>query len=139
LIEVGIGDVNNGELVASCIFGVIFGLAVSESHVTFDGEQVGEEAAGEHDDQTGVGQMDAEFAPRPPETFRMRRDQINQQHRTDEVATGENGKFYAPTFCWPPNEEALEVTLLRFVNPQMHLRQCARENECHPRCQTDDG
>ena len=69
----------------------------------------------------------------------MRRDQINQQHRTDEVAAGKNGKFYAPTFWWPPNEEALEVTLLRLVNAEVHLRQCPRENECHPRGQTDDG
>ena len=107
--------------------------------MTLDREKIGKEAAGEHDNETGVGQMDAEFAPGPAKTFRMRRDQINQQHCTDEVAAGENGKFYAPTFRWPPNKEALEVTLLRLVNPEMNLRQCARENECHPRGQTDDG
>jgi hypothetical protein len=55
------------------------------------------------------------------------------------VATGENRKFYGSTFWWPPNEEALEVTLLRLVNAEVHLRQCSRENECHARCQTDDG
>jgi hypothetical protein len=55
------------------------------------------------------------------------------------VAAGENGKFYAPTFRWPPNEETLEVALLRLVNPEMDLCECARENERHPRGQTDDG
>src|SRR6516162_10237092 len=122
----------------SCVFGIIFGLAVDESHVAFDCEQIGEEAAGEHDDEAGVRQMDTKFTPSPAKTFRMRRDQINQQHRADEMATRENGKFHAPTLCWPPNEETLEVTLLRFVNAEVHLRQCTGENECHPRRQTDD-
>ena len=69
---------------------------------------------------------------------RKRRDQINQQHPTDEMATGKNGQFYGSTFWWPPDEEALEVTFLRFVNAEMHLRQRTGENEHHSRRQTDD-
>ena len=108
-------------------------------HLTFDCEQIGEEAASEHDDEAGVGQMNAEFAPGPAKTFRMRRDQINQQYCADKMATRKNGKFYAAAFCWPPNKETLEVTLLRFVNAEVNLREGPRENEGHPRGQTDDG
>ena len=77
LLEVGIGRVDDRELDVSYVFGIIFGFAVGEAHVAFDREQIREQTAGEHDDETGVGQMNAEFAPGSAKAFRMRRDQVN--------------------------------------------------------------
>jgi hypothetical protein len=74
LIELGIGRFDDGELVAPGVFRIIFRFAVVQAHVTLDREEIGEEAAGEHDDEAGVGQMDAKFAPGPAKTFRVRRD-----------------------------------------------------------------
>ena len=63
--------------------------------MTLDREQVGEEAAREHDDQTGMSEMNPEFAPGPVKTFRMRRHEIDEQHRTDEMPAGEDRNFEA--------------------------------------------
>ena len=59
----------------------------------------------------------------PAETFRVRRDEIDEQHRTDEMAAGKNRNLEAASFRRPPDEHALKITLLRFVNPEMNLRQ----------------
>ena len=82
--------------------------------------------------------MDAEFAPGPAKTFRVRGDQIDEQDCADEMPAGKNGKLETATFRRPPDEQTLEVALLRFVNPEMNLRECAGEDERHARGQTDD-
>ena len=37
----GLVEVDDGELVVSYVFGIIFGLAVGQSHVTLDREEIG--------------------------------------------------------------------------------------------------
>ena len=106
--------------------------------MALDREQIGEQTARQHDDESGVSQMNAEFAPGPAKTFPVRSDQINQQHRTDEMPAGKNRNFEAATFRRPPNEQALEIALLRFVNAEMDLRERAGEDEHHGRDEADD-
>src|SRR5205823_14505973 len=106
----------------SLVLGIIFCVAALELHVTFDGEQISEESAGEHDDQSRVGEMDPELPPAPAKTFRVRRDQIDQQNGADEMAARENRNLKSAAFRRPPNQPALKVTLLRFMNSEMHLR-----------------
>src|SRR5262249_30995504 len=102
-------------------------------------EKISEKSTRQHDDQPGVREMNTQFAPGPAETFCVRSDEINQQHGTDQMAAGKNRNFEAASFRGPPHKEALEITLLRFMDPEMNLRQRARKNQRHPRRQTDDG
>src|SRR6516165_4415383 len=120
------------------VLGIIFRVAAVQPHVAFNCEQISKKSAGEHDDQPGMGEMDTEFAPRPTKTFCVRRDQIDQQHSADEMATWKNRNSETTTFCRPPNQPALKITLLCFVNPEMHLRERARENKRHRCSQTNN-
>ena len=106
--------------------------------MALDGEEIGEQTAGEHDDEAGVGEMNTEFPPRPAETFRMRRDQINEQDRADEMSARKNREPETATFRRPPDKQTLEITLLRFVNAEMHLRNRPGEDEDHGRGQAND-
>lgn len=99
--------------------------------MTLDREQVGEQAAGQHDDQSCMGEMNAKFPPGPAKPFGMRRDQIHQQDRTNKMTARKDRYLPAVTIRWPPYEEALEVALLRFVDSEMNLRQCAGKNKHH--------
>ena len=72
------------------------------------------------------------------ETFGVRGDQIDEQHRADEMAAGKNWNLEAATLRRPPDKQALEITLLRFVNAEMNLRKRAGKDEHHGRGQTDD-
>src|SRR5262249_730778 len=82
--------------------------------------------------------MNAESAPGPAKTFRVRRYQINQQHGAEEMTAWKNRKPKPAPLGWPPNYPALEITLLRFVNPEVHLRERAGEDQRHPCCQTNN-
>ena len=106
--------------------------------MALDREEIGKQTAGEHDDETGVSEMNTEFAPGPAETFRVRRDQIDEQDCADEMSAGKNRNLETATFRRPPDEQTLEIALLRFVNAEMHLRDCAGEDEDHGRGQTND-
>ena len=79
LIEFATAQIGHGQFHPARIFGVILGFATSQSHVTLDREEVGEEAAREHDDQTGVREVNPEFTPGPVKAFRMRRHEIDEQ------------------------------------------------------------
>src|SRR5204863_9279584 len=57
---------------------------------------------------------------------------------TDEMATGKNGNLESAPVRRPPNKHALEITLLRFVYPEMDLRQRPRKDKRHPRRKTND-
>src|SRR5262249_7632848 len=85
-----------------------------------------------------MSEMDAEFAPGPAETFRVRGEEIDQQHRANQMAAGKNGDLKASSIRRPPHEHALKITLLRLVNPEVHLRDRASKNQRHPRCETNN-
>ena len=85
-----------------------------------------------------MSEMNAEFAPGPTETFRVRRDQIDQQHGADKMAAGKNRNFKAAAFRRPPDEQTLEIALLRLMNTEMNLGERAGEDQRHRRGQTDD-
>ena len=106
--------------------------------MALDREQIGEQPASQHDDEASMRQMNAEFSPGQTKTLQMRSDKVNKQHRADEMPAGKNRNFETATFRWPPNKQALKITLLRFVNAEMNLSEGAREDE-HDRCgKTDD-
>ena len=97
LIELRIGRVDDGEFHQARILGIIFRVALRQAHVTFDREEIGKQTAGEHDDEARVRKMNAELAPGPTETFRVRGDQIDQQHRADEMASRKNWNLGRPS------------------------------------------
>src|SRR5438067_517240 len=78
-------------------------------------------------------------APGAPETFRVGSDENDQQHGPDEMATGKNRNLETLSFRRPPHKHALEITLLRFMDSEMHLCKRARKNQRHPRSQTNNG
>ena len=82
--------IDHREFHAHAVFRVVFGFALLEAHVAGDREQIGGEAAGEHDDEAEVGELDAEFAPGPAEAADVRGDQVHQQHRADQMAAGKH-------------------------------------------------
>ena len=82
--------------------------------------------------------MNSQLAPTPAKTFRVRGDQIDQQHSADEMSARENRNSEAAPFRRPPNQHALEITLLCFMNSEMNLRQRAGENKRHPGRETND-
>ena len=61
--------------------------------MTLDREKIRKESAREHDNETGVGEMNAQLSPGPAETFRMRSNEINEQHCSNEMTTRENREF----------------------------------------------
>ena len=138
LIEIVIGGVDHRQLHVALVFGIIFRVAAFESHVALNREEIGKQTACEHDNESGVSEMNSEFFPSPTKTFRVGRDEIHQQDRADEMAAWENWNFKTRTFRRPPNQQALEITLLRFMNSEMNLRQRACENERHSRREADD-
>ena len=75
--------------------------------------------------------MNAKFSPGKTKTLQMRSDKVNKQHCADEMPAWENRNFKAATFRRPPNKQALEIALLRFVNAEMNLSDRAREDEHH--------
>ena len=105
--------------------------------MALDREEIGKQTTSEHDDETGMREMNTEFLPRPAETFRMRRDQIDEQDCADQMSTGKNRELETATFpARRQTNKSLEITLLRFVDAEMHLRNRAGENEDHGRGQT---
>src|SRR4029453_17672568 len=82
--------------------------------------------------------MNAKFPPGQMKTLQMRSDKVNKQHCADKMPAGENRNFEAATFRRPPNKQALEITLLRFVNAEMNLSERAREDEHHRCGKADD-
>ena len=82
--------------------------------------------------------MNAKFPPVPAETFYVRGDEINQLHSPDEMAPGKNRDLESAPIRWPPDKHALEITLLRFVYPEMDLRQRSGKDQRHPRRKTHD-
>src|SRR5436190_20537792 len=50
-----------------------------------------------------------------------------------------NRNAKAAAFPRPPNEDALKITLLRLPDPQVHLRDCSGEDECHRGGEAHDG
>src|SRR5215813_4441359 len=83
-------------------------------------------------------EMDPQFPPCPPETSHVSGDQINQQHSAYEMATRKNRDLESAPFRRPPHKHALEITLLRFVYPEMDLRECPGKDQRHPRRETHD-
>src|SRR4029077_20800794 len=82
--------------------------------------------------------MNAEFPPVPAEAFYVRSDKINQQHSSNEMAPGKNRDLESAPVRWPPHKHALEITLLRFVDPKMDLRQRPGKDQRHRRRKTHD-
>ena len=139
LIEIVVaGRIDHRQFRPAHVLGVIFRVAARQTHVTFDCEKISEKSTRQHNDQPGVREMNAQLAPGPPETFRVGSDEIDQQHGPDEMATGKNRNLETLSFRRPPHKHALEITLLRFMDPEMHLRQRAGQNQRHPRRQTND-
>ena len=138
LIKIAVARVDDGQFRPAHVLGIIFCIPACEPHVALHREKIGEESACEDDNETGVGEMNAQLSPGPTETFCVRSDEINEQHRADEMAAGKNRDLEAASLRRPPHEHALEITLLRFVNPEMHLRQRAGKNQRHPYRKTDN-
>src|ERR1044071_1031607 len=55
------------------------------------------------------------------------------------MAAGKNRNAKTAAFRRPPDEKALEITLLRFPNPEVHLRDGAGKDEGHGRGQAGNG
>jgi hypothetical protein len=138
LIEIIAAGVDHCQLRLAHVLGIIFRVAIRKAHVALDCKQVGEQPAGEHDDQPGVREMNSQFPPGKPETFYVRRNKINQQHSADEMPARKNGDLESASVRRPPDEHALEITLLRFVDPEMDLRQRAGKDQRHPCRKTHD-
>src|ERR1051326_181722 len=112
LIVFWIGRVDHRQLDPPGIFGIIFRVTVGEAHVALNREQIREQSAREHDDEPGVGEMNAELPPRPFKPAGVRRDEIDEQNRADQMAPGENRNLESVSFRRPPDEHALEIALL---------------------------
>ena len=54
------------------------------------------------------------------------------------MATRKNGDLESASVRRPPNKHALEITLLRFVDPEMDLRQRPGKDQRHRRRKTHD-
>src|SRR5437762_2613925 len=137
LIELGIARVDRRQFHPPRIFGKIFRVAYTKPHVALDREKIGEQSSREHDDQSRVSEMNPKLAPGPLKTFRVRREQIDEQDCANEMAARENRNLKTVSFRRPPDEKALEITLLRFPNSQMHLGNRSRENQHHSRDQAN--
>ena len=127
LIEIIAARVDHGQLGRAHILRIIFRVAIRQAHVALDREQIGEQPTGEHDDQAGVSEMNSQFPPGKPETFYVRGNKINQQHSADEMPARENRDLESPSLRRPPHKHTLEITLLRFLNPEISAIAAARQ------------
>src|SRR3954468_18964516 len=107
--------------------------------MTFDGKQIGEKATSQHDNEASMCEMNPELPPRPAKTSGVRGNKVDQKYCANEMAAGEDRNFPAWIIRRPPNEKALEIALLRLVNSEVNLGDCAGENQNHGCSQTPDG
>src|SRR6266550_2655708 len=82
--------------------------------------------------------MNPQFPPAPAEAFYVRGDEIDQQDSPDEMATRKNRDLESAPVRRPPDKHALKITLLRFVDPEMNLRQSPGKDQRHRRHKTHD-
>src|SRR4051812_18685287 len=101
-------------------------------------EQIGEQAASQHNDQACMRKVNSELAPVPAETLRVSRDQVHQQHRANQMAAWKNRQPETSGVSGPPDEHALEIALLSFVNTEVNLGYRTSKNQYHRRSQTNN-
>src|SRR3984893_3842205 len=137
LIEIVGAGIDHCQFHVPLVLRIILGITALESHVALDRKQIGKKSAREHDDQSGMSQMDAELAPAPTKSLQMRHHEIDQQHRPNEMPTRKDWNLEPASLRRPPHKDALEIALLRFVNAEMNLRKRAGKNKRHPGRQTN--
>src|SRR3954470_24382179 len=101
-------------------------------------EQIREQAAGQHNDQAGMREVNSELAPVPAETLSVSRDQVHQQHCANQMAARKNRQPEATGVSGPPDKHALEIALLGFVNTKVNLGDRTSKNQYHRRSQTNN-
>ena len=81
-----------------------------------------------------MGQMNADFAGGEPETFDVRRHQVENEQAADEIPPREEHGDAVMVERGTPDIPAAEVACLRGVKSFIHLCQCSKENQqqsCH--------
>ena len=121
------------------ILGEIFCFARAQPHKALDRKPIGEKHSREQDDEPGVRELDAELAPRPAEPAHMRRDEVDQQHRAEQVAARKYRDFQPGRPGGPPDKQALEITVLDLVDPEIHLRHRPDEDQHDRQRKADHG
>src|SRR5690348_11296059 len=70
-----------------------------------------------------------EFLSAEGESFNMRGQQVNQKEPAEQVTTRPDRDFETGPGRSPENKQAVEITLLRHIKPQMYLRKSSCEDE----------
>ena len=92
-------------------------------------EQVGEELAEQQQDQPDMHHPKAGLAGGEAKAPDLRRDEIEDQHPADKIATREDGDSPRGALRPPVNDEAAEELILGLVQAQIHLRQGAPKDQ----------
>ena len=97
LIQIAVARLNHGKFHPAHVLGIIFRITACEPHMALNCEKIREQSARQHDNETGVGEMNAQLSPGPAETFCMGSNEIHEQHCANEMTTRENRDLEATT------------------------------------------
>ena len=128
-VFVRIGGINEYQFGTTIVFRVGTGLSFIEADLAFNRKDAGKETSCKEKEDAEVGEENAGFSPTETEAYRLRRDEVDEKDTSNEIATRENRNF--PLVIWegPENEEGFEVSLLRSMDPKVHLGQSSDEDK----------
>ncbi len=98
-------------------------------HLRFTRQHIGGKLADKQENDAGMGELDADFFCRELKAAEVRRDEVEQQHRPDKIAAGQEQRDSPPEHIKSENEPLAEIARLRVVKPLVHLRERADEHE----------
>jgi hypothetical protein len=111
------------------MLGILLRLALAEPHVAFHRQFIGEELPHEQHDDPQVRDLDSDFLEAPREPFRVRREQVHQQDRPQQMPAGKYRRHPPRITGVPDHQPALEPPRLRVPQTLVHLRHRSRKDE----------
>ena len=140
LIEgIAAGAAEQGQFEVHRRLGVVPRIPLAETHDAFAGQHVGGQLTQQQQDDADVGHEDAALGPGPLEAGEMGHDQVDDQHRSQQVATGQRHHRKRRTVRGPIGEPTAEVALLGHVEPIAGLTQRAEEHHGDTQSQQHHG
>ena len=130
-----IGSVDDDEFVEAETFGIVPRTALSDCHLKIFLPEAGEQFAQQEDNQTGVRELDAGFAPFQFQAVDVRGDEIDEEQAADEVAARHGNKNSAHV---PDRDERAVELLLHRVDTEVDLREGRGEDEDEREGQEND-
>ena len=115
-----------------------FRLAFHEADLAFARQHVRQELADQQKNDPGMCELDADLFFRQLKPVDVRRHQIQQQQRAEQITAGNDDRKFFAKQIRTEDEPLVEIARLRVVKPLVHLGDGADEHEQNPERQQHD-